>query len=226
VVAGLVRVNVVVEGQSEETFVRDVLAPALGAREVFMYPRRVLTARRRGIHHRGGLLSFERASRDIRQWLAQEPDAFVTTMFDLYALPEDFPSWAEARQRTDVYDRVAVLEQAMTLSIGNRLFIPFIQVHEFEALLFSDVDTTDLLLSTGDPSRAEELRKVRASFDWPEHIDDGRETAPSKRLRALYPRYDKVAFGPLIAEQIGLSTLRQECRHFGEWVSRLEHLRA
>lgn len=223
--AGVVRVNVVVEGQTEETFVKDVLAPDLGARGVFLYPRQVLTARRHGKMHRGGMASFDRPRWDIRQWLVQEPGAYVTTMFDLYALPEEFPCWKEAqRLGADPHARAAVLEQALADEIGNRHFIPYIQVHEFEALLFSDVEATDILLSAVDPSRRDELRAVRSGFPSPEHINDGVTTSPSKRLKQLYPSYDKALFGPLIVEQIGLEVLRRECPHFGAWYQRLAAL--
>ena len=75
------------------------------------------------------------------------------------------------------------------------------------------------------PDVAEEaLSKVKASFETPEHIDDGEQTAPSKRLASLFPGYNKVLFGTRIIRDIGLQTVRSECPHFDKWLTRLEQL--
>jgi hypothetical protein len=217
------RVNLVVEGKTEVRLVSAFLAPQLGECGVYLAPRAVRTSR----SGRGGMTTFPRAKRDIEEWLAQDREAYVSTMFDLFRLPSDFPRWQEAEQaRADPYRRAAILEEGLGEEIDSRMFIPYVQLHEFEALLFSDVETADLLLSTVSASRLKEMRAVRSAFETPEHINDGPATAPSKRLKALYPRYDKAAYGPLVASQIGLDVLCRQCRHFGEWIERLQALQS
>jgi hypothetical protein len=147
-------------------------------------------------------------------------------MFDLYKLPTDFPGFAQARRFGDPYQKVSHLEDSLAADISDRRFIPYIQLHEFEGLLFSDVQTLDTVLKVHHNNRPQlaKLQQIRTQFKTPEEIDNGETTAPSMRLKRLYTGYDKVLFGPLIAQRIGLDILRQECPHFRDWVSRLEAL--
>jgi hypothetical protein len=145
-------------------------------------------------------------------------------MFDLYGLPSDFPGHAAAMREADPFSKVRRLEQELQNDIGNRRFVPYFQLHEFEALLFADPETVDSSLSVFSGSKLTHLRSIRNQFASPEHIDDGENTAPSKRLKQLYPDYDKPASSPRILNQIGVETLRRECLHFSEWIARLEAL--
>lgn len=122
--------------------------------------------------------------------------------------------------------RVNCLEKAFKNDIKHEKFLPYIQLFEFEGLLFSDVQAIDecITLTLDAPSQLKKLHQIRNQYPTPEYINDGENTAPSKRLGALYPYYDKVLHGSLISEAIGLNKLRQECPHFDQWVSRLEHL--
>ncbi len=217
------RVNILVEGQTEETFVRTVLAEPLGRRGVFVSARSIQTGHHRGVIHRGGMTTFAKAERDIRRWLAEDRSALLTTMFDLYHLPGDFPGVDRIRRFRRPDRKVETVENALAATIGDRRFIPYIQLHEFEGLLFSDVTAIDLVLRPYvQRSKLDELQEIRASFRTPEEIDDGDKTAPSKRLLALYPAYDKVALGSLIAGRIGLEIMRNECPHFANWLTKIE----
>ncbi len=221
----MTRINAVVEGDTEETFVRRVLAPYLAETNAFITPRRVLTSRQGARIYRGGMVGFTKARWDIMQWLAQDKTAFVTTMFDLFRLPDDFPGHNEVCHVTDSNGKVRLLEEELARSIDNPRFIPYIQKHEFEALLFSDVAITDQVLSiTGSHSKLEQLTAIRSAFSSPEDINNNPTTAPSKRLIKLYPGYDKEAFGTLISERIGIAKIRKECLHFNQWLTRLESL--
>ena len=177
--------------------------------------------------YRGGLRHYARARRDVILWVKedQDPNAFFTTMIDLYALPTDFPGYAEAKVQRDPYLRVKMLEQAFYDDVGDRRFLPYLQLHEFEALLLADAHKLDL----GCPGRAAEARTLAeeaAADASPELINDGSETAPSKRIIRLIPEYDglKTSAGPLVAQKIGLPLLRSKCPHFGEWLRKLEEL--
>jgi hypothetical protein len=139
--------------------------------------------------------------------------------------PGDFPSLAASRKKKDPYHRIRVVEDALATSIGDYRLLPYIQLHEFEALLFADVARFDWEFIDHDKA-IENLQDVRRQFTSPEHINYGQMTAPSKRIIAEIPEYygRKTSAGPLIAAKIGLEVLRQQCPHFGEWLGKLEAL--
>ncbi len=222
--SNVVRVNIIVEGQTEETFVRDLLQRYLANVGVYAVARCVVTGRKRNQTFRGGMTTYTRAKGDIRRWLLEDSSAYLTTMFDLYRLPSDFPNMDQAQSLRNPYKRVKELESGLAADVSSQRFIPYIQLHEFEGLLFSDVQVIDKVLQVHSSSQLTELERVRTQFQTPEEIDDGEATAPSRRLESLYPGYDKVSFGVRIAQHIGLDTIRRECPHFNEWVSKLEAL--
>ncbi len=219
----MIRVHVLVEGQTEETFVKNVLQPHFNGHEIYLYPRLIGKPGRRG-----GIAEYPRARRDILATLKQEPASFCTTMLDYYGMPNSWPRREAARQ--EPFSRKPVtIEEAILVDISAELgegfdrirLIPYVQMHEFEALLFSD----PMLLAEGlDLSDASPTQDIRDQFQSPEEIDDSRQTAPSKRIERLDPGYSKVADGVLIAQKIGLAAMRAECSHFNEWIRKLEAL--
>ena len=217
----MARLNVIGEGSTEESFVRLVLAPFLGECGVYAVSRSVETSRRHRTFKRGGITNYARARGDIVRWLKQDRLAHVTTMFDVYALPNDFPGF-NSMPPGSLYDKVRHIETAVATDIDNRRFIPYLQLHEFEGLLFSDIEIVDseLAIEIGE-SRLPELTEITDANETPEHIDDGYNTCPSRRLVALFPRYQKATDGIRVAERIGVEKLRLECVHFDEWVTRL-----
>ncbi|HXG64431.1 MAG TPA: DUF4276 family protein [Blastocatellia bacterium] len=220
------RLNILVEGQTEETFVRDVLSEHLANHQVYVSVRRVETGRdrKRSRIYRGGMTGYGKARGDIRRWLNEDRTAYLTTMFDLYGLPDDFPNIAAARKLGDAYQKVKLIEEGLETDIQNPRFIAYIQLHEFEGLLFSEIEAIDAVLSSYGGSQLKRLQTIRNQFRTPEEINDNEITAPSKRLLKLYPTYDKVTFGVQISKRIGLSIIRRECPHFREWLSKLEGL--
>ena len=227
----MIRLHVTAEGQTEQAFVKQLLAPHLAEYGVVTDARCVLTSKdkRAAREYRGGLLSYEKAKADILTWLKEDDhrQCRFTTMFDLYALPSDFPGHVEAMRAGDPYERVRMLEQSMARDISEALIIqhpimPYIQLHEFEALVLADPQKLDReYLEHKDP--IDHLISMVGDGN-PELIDDGPETAPSKRILAEIPEYDKTTAGVAVVEEIGLQTLRRKCAHFDDWVSRLERL--
>jgi len=123
---------------------------------------------------------------------------------------------------SDLYDRVVILEQKMAEDIGDSRFVPYIQLHEFEALILADPKQLDWEYLEHDIPINNLVSMVGSQN--PELINDSPETAPSKRILNEIPEYDKVGAGVAVAEQIGLPMLRQKCRHFADWLAQLEQL--
>ena len=233
----MIRLHVTVEGPTEQRFLKDVLSPHLAEHSVYADGRPVLTSKdkRAGREYRGGFRrtgAYETARKDICAWMKADrnADARFTTMFDLYALPVDFPGFAEAARQADPYQRTALLEIALREDIRRQLddprFIPYIQLHEFETLILADPQQLDWEYM----EHAQQIHRISAMVAReggnPELINSGETSAPSKRIIAEIPEYEgnKATSGPLVAGKIGLPTLRQRCAHFAEWLGRLEVL--
>lgn len=159
--------------------------------------------------------------------LAQEKarDVFFTTMIDLYAIHADFPGLNESEKlHRFPKERVETLERAFADDIGDPRFIPYIQLHEYEAYLFSDPAKFGVFYNHHE-KEISELTEI-ADKTTPELINDGQHTAPSKRIIAVLPDYKgaKSVVGPQVAELIGLDMIRSRCPHFDAWLSRLEQL--
>ncbi len=221
----MIRLHVTTEGATERNFLNQVLAPYLAQFGVFADARDVMTSRdqRWNREHRGGMTSYQRAKQDILTWMKQDGGAscWFTTMFDLYGLPDDFPA-LKSTAHDDPYARVAALEHAMAEDLGHPRFIPYIQLHEFESLLLADIRHLDWEYLEHDRQIANLVQMVGDTN--PELINEGKQTAPSKRILNEIPEFDKPTSGVIVTKHIGLTTLRQRCLHFNEWVARLEVL--
>ena len=152
-------------------------------------------------------------------------------MFDLYGLGEGFPGTPLPANLQNI-DKVIRIEQAIKADIVAEIpelrpdvrFLPYLQLHEYEGLLFSD--PAAFAAGIGQQNLRRRLEQVRASFSTPEDINDDPNTAPSKRVLAEYPAYRKVLDGTLAARSVGIARMRQECPHFRAWIESLEALGA
>jgi hypothetical protein len=219
----MVRVHVLVEGEAEVTFVKKILLPYFIQHEIHLLPRRLGKPR-----HKRGICGYPLAQREILVTLKQEAQAFCTTMFDYYGMPNSWPNREAAKQKPFAQKPV-VIEEAVLADISAELgagfdcarFIPYVQMHEFEALLFSD---PKLLAGGLELANDRPVQRIRDQFHSPEEINDSHQTAPSKRIRGLNRGYDKVFQGVLISQKIGLEVMRSQCPHFNEWIGKLEAL--
>lgn len=218
------RVVAVVEGQTEQDFVRNVLAPWLATRGVY------LTARLVGKPgHKGGVGEYQRAKTDILVVLKTDAKVFATTMFDFYGMPNSWPAREDAAKASHA-EKAQLVENAVRQDISRDMgpafqtsrFLPYIQMYEFESLLFSKPSAVCEVLRS--PKQLTQVEQIRASFANPEEINDGPQTAPSKRLLRVFSDYRKRLHGLISANRIGLQEMRSECPHFNEWVERLEAL--
>jgi hypothetical protein len=222
----MIRLHITAEGATEQNFANKVLKPHLINFDVFVDARSVLTSKdkRTSKEYRGGLFRYGKAEKDIQAWLKEDARAECrfTTMFDLYALPEDFPGYANSGKARDPYERVRILEESTARTIPDRRFIPYNQLHEFEALILAAPQNLDWEYLEHDTAINKLISMVGDKN--PELINDGSETAPSKRILKEIPEYDKVMAGVAVTGKTGLQTLRQKCRHFHDWLSCLEKL--
>jgi hypothetical protein len=217
------RLYVLVEGQTEESFVKSALAPHLATCGLEVHPIIVTTSRdRQGRKHKGGG-RWAHWLRDLKRLIGGH-NARFTTMFDLYGLPEDFPSLQACSSIPDTVVRADALEKAMADAVNDWRLIPYVQRHEFETLVLSGLHELGQLLEGEDLTGLSELQAVIGTAA-PEDINDGRETAPSKRLERFIPGYRKTVHGPLVLEACGLVALGKRCPRFGAWVERLEAIR-
>jgi hypothetical protein len=218
------RVIALVEGQTEQNFVQDLLAPYLGVKGVY------ITARLIGKPgHKGGVGEYERTRRDILILLKQENDTIITTMFDFYGMPDSWPGRSSAKDASFSQKAIIVergIRDDITMEFGGsfdeRRFLPYIQMHEFEALLFADPPAIAKVLRS--PNAESSVQDIRNAFTSPEEINDNITSAPSKRLLTLFSDYRKRLHGPIIAVRIGIEKMRTECPHFAEWLAKLELL--
>jgi hypothetical protein len=152
-------------------------------------------------------------------------DARFSTMFDLYGLPNDFPGFDESKNISGPHERVAMVEKAFGQDIRDGRFLPYTQLHEYESLILSEPDKILSMFPEYEREIGELKRQIR-NFSSPELINDGQNTAPSKRIIKEIPGYEnlKSTAGPIIAQEIGLSKIRQKCPHFNQWLNMLETL--
>lgn len=222
----MIRLHIIAEGQTEVRFIEENLIEHLGFYEIVTDVCAVTTKfdKRAGKKHKGGLISYNQARRDISKWLKSDksPECRFTTMFDFYGIPKDFPGYKRLTYSMSSEEKVRLLEQEVYDDINDSRFIPYLQLHEFEALLFTDPS----MFEREYPESKEkiiELINISDSF-MPEEINDNPQTAPSKRIKRIIPAYEKVYAGPSIAKHIGLVNIREKCPHFNKWLTKLESL--
>jgi hypothetical protein len=187
-------------------------------------PKLVTTSKTPGKpHSKGGVVSYEKFRRDILRLLNDSHISLVTSMLDFYGLPDTFPGKNEVNNNLTCYQAVELLEQRMRQDINNHYFLPYLSLHELEALLFVDTKKTAQVIRD-DAGFANSLNEIRQSFKTPEEINSHPETAPSKRLFKLAPEYQKTLHAPLALLEISVDVLRANCQHFNQWVGKLESI--
>jgi hypothetical protein len=228
-----VALYMIVEGDTEERFANQVLVPHLAPAGVCAYVSKVVTKGRRGDHkYQGGGRTYGKWRDDLTTWIKQQEhrnDVWFTTMLDLYglaALKDGFPEYSEHEQCRDPHERVRKLEEAWSRDIPFQRFIPYLQLHEFEALVLVDVSVLGATFIENANSVASLISHIAEEKREPELINDGPTTCPSRRIIQYLPAYEsqKADAGSLAAKTIGLPRLRQACPHFNEWLTRLEQL--
>ncbi len=224
----MARLLIHVEGQTEEDFVNQVLRDHLVASGFHSVSARTVGNPRQ--RQRGCIRKWQSVRTDIMNHLKEDPGCVAITMVDYYGLPQEWPGRAQPKNLRTIQERAQCVQEALLRDLAAEMgpgfnpqhFVPFVVMHEFEALLFSDCAA----FSRGiyRPDLESQFRKVREQFATPEEINDSPDTAPSKHVASIMPGYQKPLLGMLAVLEIGLARIRAECPHFDGWLKHLELL--
>lgn len=214
------RLVAIVEGETEEAFVNKILAPYIWSKG-----HNITIQCFKLKHSGGGVSKYSHIEKDILNTI-HEKDVIVTTMFDFYGLPKDVPGFENSKVSNSHLEQVKHIEHEMALAINKRvkganIFIPYIQLHEIEALTFATDEGFKELFDDSEINLSQ-IEQIIKDYPNPEDIDNGPDTAPSKRLRRAIPGYDKVLYGIGLIEIIGMDKILAKCPHFKEWIAKIE----
>jgi len=168
---------------------------------------------------KGGLSTWPKLERELQRLLRDSSTTVLTTMLDYYAFPPDAPGMAE-RPHGSPHERVRHVESALAKTIGDKRFLPNLVLHETEAWVLADCRRLGEVM--GNPDPAAELEWIVRLESGPELVNDGMDTAPSKRIISAYPQYTKTIDGPLVIADVGLDLIRSRCPHADDWLREIE----
>lgn len=214
------RLIIIGEGQTEQAFCHDILRPYFSSKGIYIQTPTIKKSK-------GGIVGWKELKKEICIYLQNDTSANVTLLIDYYGIhpKHGFPGWDESLTIVDKNDRMDFLEQAMLHDVNDRYrnrFIPYIQLHEFEGLLFSDRRVFDDNFEEHEFADYKYLEETFTQFDNPEMVNDGKTTAPSKRLDRIIIGYQKPVHGSLLANEIGLTRIREKCPRFNGWIEKLQ----
>jgi hypothetical protein len=210
------RIYIVVEGQTEQEFVNSLLAPYLRNLGIHDVTPVLIRTSKSG---RGGFVNFRHLENTVNGLLSSDKtDFMVTTFVDFFRMPNTMPDYDASIAKPIKIGQVESLEQALSLTIDDRRFIPYIQLHEFEALLFSSNKGFEYYFMD---KQAAATNSIVDSYGNPEEINTTPQGAPSKRILTIHEDYDKVTEGNLIALEVGLNAILSRCPRFKSWVDGL-----
>lgn len=211
------RVYIVVEGQTEQEFVNSMISPYLAGFGIYQVVPVLVRTSRNG---RGGMVNYQHLYNTVKLLLASSKDDFIVTTFvDFFRLPNTVPDYDICMKITDKVRCVEAFETAIDNSIGDNRFFSYIQLHEFEALLFASNQGFEYYF---DEDCIRKTAEIVSSYGNPEIINSTPEGAPSKRLLAIKPDYNKVLEGNLIALEIGINKMIDKCPRFAGWIDRVK----
>lgn len=222
----MIRVYIICEGPTEETFIKELLAPEFLQFNINLVPCLIRKGKSNRRDTKGGAVKYQRILNDLKLYLIDK-NAFCTTFFDFYGLDKNFPGKARAisnggdadqKFQTFLQDFSSQLQK--DLPDSYRRIIPYVQMYEFEGVLFSDPS----ILANNINVEVAKVVTICEEFSTPEDINNSKETAPSKRIEKLCPSYDKVIQGNMTALDIGYQKIASECPLFASWVERIKKI--
>ena len=212
------RVIIICEGETEREFCKNVLAPHLIRHNIFIQAPLIKRSK-------GGIVEWFILKKEIETHLI-ESNVMVTTLMDYYGIYQkhNFPNWADGEKVQDKNRRMDFLENAMKAGIEDSVrhrYIPYLQLHEFEGLLFNDIHLFYEHVPNYELTGIAELEKTFAEYDNPEMINNHKETSPSHRLKRIIKGYNKPLYGHYFAEAIGIDRIRAKSPRFNRWIEKI-----
>lgn len=207
------------EGQTEESFINEVLSPYFSHLMIFVKPIICTTKRTSFAKFKGGVSDYGKIKKELTNLCKSHQNEFITTLFDYYAMPQNTPK-IDCNE-VDIYGRISIIEEAINNDIGARNCFFNFALHEFEGLLFSNPRSFNLITS---PEIVKEVQDVYDEFLTPEHINNSPETSPSKRLEKLIPNYAKIKNGTILSKNMGIDVIIAECSHFAQWIEKIKQI--
>ncbi|MBQ2258337.1 MAG: DUF4276 family protein [Lachnospiraceae bacterium] len=205
-------IMILCEGETEDLFVRNILSPYLQMKNV--YTDTVIL---------GGVSRYAGIKKDLEKLGKSRKYDLLTTMLDYYKLPQDVPGVKTCKEvepcRIAEHIEKSIHEDLKEKMLAGQ-FLPYIQMHEFESLLFSDVDCFEKCNGI-KPKMIAELKSEVGEFETPEHVNNSEQTAPSKRIKRIFGSYQKTIDGISVAQAIGIETMMKRCSHFARWIENL-----
>lgn len=216
------RIIIICEGQTEQEFCSKILAPHFASMGIYLYYTLISKSK-------GGIVKWSELKKEIILFLKRDSSVIVSTLIDYYGITQKhkFPNWDKANNENDKNIRMQILEKAMSEDIEEKYrnrYIPYIQLHEFEGLLFNDIKFFLQNIPSADIVGYDELRNIFVQYSNPELINDNKETSPSNRLKRIIRGYNKLIHGIILAESIGLSRIREKADRFNNWINKLEQI--
>ena len=215
-------IKILVEGPTEILFVNEVLKLHFYERGIYIKPFLFQKA--------GGVPKYSISQKQILNTIRSDPSCFCTTMVDFYGMPTNWPGREQANRCQGCAEKADMVEggilKDITGHLGNSFnplrIVPYVQMHEFEALLFSSPAT--LAESLGIEKSIPAFMAIRNEFSNPEEINDDYDKCPSRQIEGVFQGFKKTINGITAASRIGLETMRHECPHFNEWITKLEDI--
>ena len=217
------RLYVYCEGDTEAKFVEGILRPFLNNYDKFIIrPIICETKRTPEKKFKGGISNYAKIKNELIRSCKKDTNAYFTTMFDYYRFPINTLGINTAIKNID--EKMQYFERAIEVDLGGLPNLFFnLTAHEFEGLLFSDINAFKDVAKANDKTLAE-LRRIRNDFPSPEDINNSEATAPSKRITRILPGYSKTLNGIEVANRIGIAKTAEQCQHFKQWLAKIEKL--
>jgi len=213
------RIIVICEGGTEEEFFSKTVYKHFILKNIHIQPINTK-----------GIKPWEAIKDRVILKLKESSDVYVTTFYDFYGISPNhkFPGWVDSENIVDKNSRLDFLESEMKKAIPEVYqdrFFPYLQLHEFEGLLFNNIRVFQEQIPQNDLIGIKELVKTFQDYpDNPEMINDSQETAPSYRLKRIINGYDKIVYGNILFDAIGLQNIRSKSPRFHKWLLTLENI--
>ena len=189
--SNIVTITVLCEGKTELFFVKKILNPFFyNSYKIHLLP-----------HDLKGRVTTDKIIKEIKR----AKTTIITTLVDYYG-------FVDAHNRT-----IEELTSEIKQNFSSKYIVPYIQLHEIEALWFSDIDSIARKMNANFEQK-QKLKRIIQSYPNPEDINNSKDTAPSKRLERIFLGYDKPIDGVSIAENIPIEVYMQKCPRFKIWI--------